>query len=76
MKARPGSKTGPVEVRQLNGLLERGTDRGIIVSTGGFTAPASEEAEQMQIQLWDLDRVAELFLEDYEALPDVIAARS
>lgn len=73
VKARPGSKTGPDEIRQLNGLLERGTDRGIFVSTGGFTTPASKEAEQMQIQLWDLDRVAELFLENYEALPEGVA---
>jgi restriction system protein len=73
VKARPGNKTGPDEIRQLKGLLEPGTDRGIFVSTGGFTAPASKEAEQMQIQLWDLDRVAELFLENYEALPEGVA---
>ncbi len=70
VNARPGSKTGPDEIRQLNGLLECGTDRGIFVSTGGFTAPAAKEAESMQIQLWDLDCVAELFLEHYEELPE------
>lgn len=73
VKARPGSKTGPDEIRQLNGLLERGTDRGIFVSTGGFTAPATREAETMQIQTWDLDRIAELFLANYESLPEEVA---
>lgn len=73
VKARPGSKTGPDEIRQLNGLLEKGTDRGIFVSTGGFTAPAAKEAEGMQIQLWDLDRVAELYLDNYATLPEPVA---
>lgn len=73
VKARPGSKTGPDEIRQLNGLLERGTDRGIFVSTGGFTGPAAKEAESMQIQMWNLDRIAELFLENYDALPEDVA---
>ena len=73
VKARPGKKTSPDEIRQLNGLLERGTDRGIFISTGGFTVPATKEADVMQIQLWDLDRVAELFLENYEALPEEVA---
>lgn len=73
VKARPGSKTGPDEIRQLNGLLERGTDRGIFVSTGGFSGPATREADSMQIQTWDLDRVAQLFLENYESLPEDVA---
>ncbi len=74
VKARPESKTGPDEIRQLNGLLERGVERGIFVSTGGFTAPATREAASMQIQLWDLDRVAQLFVESFEKLPDDVAA--
>lgn len=73
VKARPGNKTGPDEIRQLNGLLERGTDRAIFISTGGFTTPATKEAEGMQIQLWNLDRIAELFLDNYESLPEKVA---
>ena len=73
VKARPGTKTGPDEIRQLNGLLERPNDRGIFISTGGFTGPASTEAAQMQIQLWDLPRLTDLFLENYAALPEEVA---
>lgn len=73
VKARPDSKTGPDEIRQLNGLVDRTTDRAIFISTGGFTAAATREAEVMQIQLWDLNRLAALFLENYEYLPEHVA---
>ena len=39
VKARPGTKTSPDEIRQLNGLLGSASERGIFISTGGFTAP-------------------------------------
>ncbi len=73
VKARPGAKTGPDEIRQLNGLLDRTTDRGIFISTGGFTGPAEAEAGQMQVQLWGLPRLTSLFLDNYSRLPEEVA---
>lgn len=72
VKARPGTKTGPDEIRQLNGLFDRVNERGIFISTGGFTASAIAEARQMQIHLWDLERLTDLFLENYSRLPEAV----
>lgn len=70
VKAKPTTKISPDEIRQLNGLVDGNSERGIFVATGGFTGPAEREAGQMKIQLWDLDRLAELYLETYERLDD------
>ncbi len=70
VKAKPTTKISPDEIRQLNGLVDSNSERGIFVATGGFTGPAVKEAAQMAIQLWDLDRLAELFIENYENLDD------
>jgi restriction system protein len=69
VKAKPTTKISPDEIRQLNGLIDRASERGIFVATGGFTAPAQTEAGQMGIQLWDLDRLVDLFLDSYAELP-------
>lgn len=69
VKARPETKISPDVVRQLNGLVDLAQqERGIVVSTGGFTDAAKREAERMKIQLWDSDRLTELYLEAYERL--------
>ena len=74
VKAKPTTKIGPDEIRQLNGLVDSNSERGIFVATGGFTGPAEREAGQMKIQLWNLDRLAELFIENYENLSDTTQA--
>ena len=71
VKAKPTTKTSPDEIRQLNGLVDRANERGIFVATGGFTGPAEAEANQMGIQLWDLDRLVDLFLASYGDLQEV-----
>lgn len=70
VKAKPTTKISPDEIRQLNGLVDRTGERGIFVATGGFTGPAETEAAQMGVQLWDLERLVELFLEAYDALDE------
>jgi len=70
VKAKPTTKIGPDEIRQLNGLVDSGSERGIFVATGGFTRPAEKEAAQMKVQLWNLERLAELFIENYDELDD------
>lgn len=37
VKAKPTTKIGPDEVRQLSGLVDGVGERGIFVATGGFT---------------------------------------
>jgi restriction system protein len=73
VKARPGTKTSPDEIRQLNGLLDRNHERGVFLATGGFTGPAAAEADRMQIQTWDLERLVELYLDTYDRLDSAVA---
>lgn len=40
VKARPTSRSGPSEIRELAGLLGPQDERGILVSTGGYTRDA------------------------------------
>lgn len=51
------------EVREMQGLLSRQGDVGILVSTGGFTGDAEREARaaHVQIELMDLTRFLELW---------------
>lgn len=70
VKAKPTTKISPDEIRQLNGLIDRSAERGIFVATGGFTGPAENEAGQMGVQLWDLDRLVELFVSTYADLDE------
>jgi restriction system protein len=65
---RPASR--PDEVRQLNGLVDGVGERGIFVATDGFTGPAEKEDAQMKIQLWNLERLAELYIDIYDKLDD------
>ncbi len=59
---------GAPELRSFTGGLREG-DRGLYVSVGGFTREAHYEAERSQIPLTlvDLDRLADLVVEYYEA---------
>lgn len=63
------AKMGSQEVRAFLGALRPG-DKGLYVSTGGFTREAMYEAERSQVpaSLVDLDRLAELYVEFYEEL--------
>lgn len=68
VKARPNSRSGPSEIRQLAGLLGPQDERGIFVSTGGYTRDAENDARVARIGLIGMDRLVELLLETYEKL--------
>ena len=58
------------EVRELEGLLRRSGDIGLIVSSGGFTAEVEREirASTKHIETMDLDRLIELWEQHYDKL--------
>lgn len=67
VKHRPGTKMGGPELRNFLGALRPG-DRGLYISTGGFTGDARYEAERanLPIALVDLDELARLIESHYE----------
>jgi restriction system protein len=69
VKHRPRTAIGAPEVRSFIGGL-RGDDRGLYVSTGGFTKEAAYEAERatVPVSLVDLDALATLLVQHYEKL--------
>ena len=69
VKHRTRSPMGAPEVRGFIGGL-RGEDRGLYVSTGGFTKEAEYEAERaaVPVSLLDLDSLATLLVQHYESL--------
>lgn len=68
VKHRPGSTMGSQEVRSFLGSLRAG-DKGLYVSTGGFTREAKYEAERSNIPvtLIDLSDLAQLVTDHYES---------
>ena len=67
VKHRPKEPIGANTVRGFLGGLREG-DRGLFVSTGGFTREANYEAERASfpVTLVDLDQLATLVVEHYE----------
>lgn len=67
VKHRPNRRMPAPEIRELVGALRPG-DRGLCVSTGGFSREARYEAERSEnpIRLVDLDELALLILQHYE----------
>lgn len=67
VKHRKGDAMGSQAIRGFAGGLRTG-DRGLFVSTGGFTQEAKYEAERasIPITLVDLDELATLVVEHYE----------
>jgi restriction system protein len=57
---RPGHNVGSPEVQTFIGMMfqHHGADRGIFVTTAGFTAPAVALARKHNIALWDGDELA------------------
>jgi restriction system protein len=64
------SKFTAKEVRELEGLLRRAGDIGLIVSSAGFTAEVEREirASTKHIETMDLDRLIELWQQHYDKL--------
>lgn len=68
VKHRPRTSMGPSDIRSFLGVLRAG-DKGIYVSTGGFTKEAKYEAERSTVPatLLDLDDLATLIVTHYES---------
>lgn len=68
VKHRPGSTIGSQDLRSFIGALRPG-DRGVYVSTGGFTREARYEADRanIPITLVDIDELGNLVVDYYEA---------
>ena len=63
---------GAPTLRELQGVMSNfGAARGLLVSWGGFTKAAREEARRLffQIRLWDSDALVDKITEVYERLP-------
>lgn len=67
VKHRPDRRMPAPEIRELVGALRPG-DRGLCVSTGGFSREARYEADRSEIpiRLVDLDELAVLILRHYD----------
>ncbi len=72
VKHRVKTASSVQEVRQLMGLLQKGDNVGIFVSTGGFTSDAKDLARQapVHVELIDLPRFISLWQEFYHKLTD------
>jgi len=60
------------EVRELQGLLGRGGDVGILVSSSGFTSDAIRDARasHVHLELMDLERIIDLWDQHYEDISE------
>lgn len=67
VKHRPNQRMSAPEIRELIGALQPG-DRGLCVSTGGFSRDARYEAERSKItiRLVDLDELLRLIIKHYD----------
>lgn len=66
VKHRKNTSMGSQDIRSFKGALKK-TNRGIYVSTGGFTTDAKYEAERSEIPiLMDLDRLVKFIIQYYD----------
>lgn len=67
VKHRINTSMGSQDIRSFKGALKK-TNRGIYVSTGGFTTDAKYEAERSEIPiiLMDLDRLVKFIIQYYD----------
>jgi restriction system protein len=67
------AKVGARDIRELEGLLRKEGDIGLLVSSGGFSSDAQREARSSHrhIELMDLDRLISLWQEHYGSLREM-----
>lgn len=65
------------EIAALRGIIRAEREIGVFVSSGGFTRDATREAERgaVHIELIDLDRFLELWLQHYAKIPEAKRAK-
>jgi len=67
VKARPTTKAGASDVRELAGVLGQG-EKGIFVSSGGFTKEAMVDSATSRVVLIDGERLQSLLVDYYNRL--------
>jgi restriction system protein len=68
---------GREEIAALRGIIRADREIGVFVSSGGFSRDARREAERgaVHIELIDLDRFLELWLQHYAKIPEAKRAK-
>jgi restriction system protein len=68
---------GREEIAALRGIIRADREIGVFVSSGGFTRDAQRESEKgaVHIELVDLDRFLELWLQHYQKIPEASRAK-
>jgi restriction system protein len=68
---------GREEIAALRGIIRADREIGVFVSSGGFTRDARRESEKgaVHIELVDLDRFLELWLQHYQKIPEAKRAK-
>jgi restriction system protein len=68
---------GREEIAALRGIIRAEREIGVFVSSGGFTREAEREADKgaVHIELLDLDRFLELWVQHYEKIPEAKRAK-
>ncbi|MCZ2155497.1 MAG: restriction endonuclease [Bryobacterales bacterium] len=72
VKHKPETKVSVREVRELEALLRKEGDIGLIVSSGGFTSEVEREirSSSKHIETMDLDRLIGLWQQYYDKIPE------
>jgi restriction system protein len=72
VKHRPESNISSDDIQRLAGTMKRSSDVGILVTSGGFSQPAINEARSTDkhIELIDFERFISLWQENYSKMPD------
>ncbi|HEV2754949.1 MAG TPA: restriction endonuclease [Actinomycetota bacterium] len=73
VKARPTTRSGASEIRELAGVLDPG-GKGIFVSSGGFTREALADPSAQRVTFVDGERLQELLVEYYDRLSQDVKA--
>ena len=60
------------EVRELQGILRRSDEMGLLIASGGFTSEALKESRQshVHLELMDIDRLIDLWEQHYDQLSE------
>ena len=66
------SKMSVKEVRELQGILRRSDEMGLLIASGGFTSEAEREARQshVHLELMELDRLISLWEQHYDRVSE------
>ncbi|MBI3099376.1 MAG: hypothetical protein HYY93_14215 [Planctomycetes bacterium] len=59
-------------MRELEGLLRKDGDTGLVVSSGGFTSEVQRETRNStkHIETMDLERLIDLWQQHYDRIPE------